>query len=655
MDKKELKLLKIEQLPNTIETSQISDSMKIRYAFVAKKHSLGKEQILEVIFFSLYTKIAEFRVFFNKNLFITEKLNPERCWSESTIENLICAWNTGIVCANEHSKELICKYFKTEENPYKAMREFQAKLRKTQLAQRHKKETDKIDAHMKLMPSLPKYFERWVNEVALNKSRYIYYKKVTSNKMEGFCTSCLSNVTYHISKNNQFKDVRHNQPGKCPLCGNRVIYKAVGKTTLLVDYVNAAIIQKTKKGLVVRYFAVTKEYKGHYKNPTLHIHEQVRDFYEDGQCITYEYNNYKQTGRLRWCYSANRFNPYNACLYTRNLRRVLNDTEWKYSCIYELAKNMDNFNVDMYLRAYKNYPVYEYLIRLRLFKLVAENTTGYRYNSEINLNGNGINEVLGIDKLMLKQLQRINGSIEHLALLKLAYKATIYLKDDEINWVVKNGVNADNFVKLLKYTTAHKVIKYVENCCVTMKKQLKADDGFFAYGSPQANIVNDWRDYLENSALLGYDLKNSMLLFPMDLKSRHDEVVVRINAESNELFNKAIIEMSEKLNSRFGYKGKSLIIYAPRSADEIIAEGHALHHCVGGRLYIEGMAKGEHIILFIRRVTQPDEPFYTIEIKDNIVNQCRGKNNHGMTDEVKQFISEWQKKKLKVNKTDKSA
>jgi hypothetical protein len=83
MDKKKLKLLEIEQLPQVIEISQITDNQSLKYAFVARKHTVVKERILAVTFFSLDTKIAEFRIFFNKKMFIVEKLIPERKWSNA--------------------------------------------------------------------------------------------------------------------------------------------------------------------------------------------------------------------------------------------------------------------------------------------------------------------------------------------------------------------------------------------------------------------------------------------------------------------------------------------------------------------------------------------------------------------------------------------
>ena len=70
---------------------------------------------------------------------------------------------------------------------------------------------------------------------------------------------------------------------------------------------------------------------------------------------------------------------------------------------------------------------------------------------------------------------------------------------------------------------------------------------------------------------------------------------------------------------------------------EIIDEGKALCHCVGG--YAERHAKGKLHIMFIRKADKPDVPFYTVEVDlfGKIV-QVRGQRNCKTTPEVDAFI-----------------
>ena len=142
-------------------------------------------------------------------------------------------------------------------------------------------------------------------------------------------------------------------------------------------------------------------------------------------------------------------------------------------------------------------------------------------------------------------------------------------------------------------------------------------------------------------------MKDDFILFPRDLRTRHDEVMALYKAERSELLDKAIAALYDTLQICYGFVWQGILLRPPTSMAEIIADGHALHHCAGTGSYVENMARGKCAILLVRRADQPDEPYFTMELRDNMVVQCRGNKNCGMTDEVKKFISQWQKKKLR--------
>ena len=80
---------------------------------------------------------------------------------------------------------------------------------------------------------------------------------------------------------------------------------------------------------------------------------------------------------------------------------------------------------------------------------------------------------------------------------------------------------------------------------------------------------------------------------------------------------------------------------------EIITEGKILSHCVGG--YAERYSKGQCIILFLRRRSEADKPYFTIEVggewgKRQHIVQCHGyKNEAGTTkpEDIKEFEKEF--------------
>ena len=71
-----------------------------------------------------------------------------------------------------------------------------------------------------------------------------------------------------------------------------------------------------------------------------------------------------------------------------------------------------------------------------------------------------------------------------------------------------------------------------------------------------------------------------------------------------------------------------------------------MHHCVGS--YVQKVADGKTTILFLRRASAPDEPFYTMEVIGNQMIQCRAKNNGAMTKEVEDFVRAFKRTRLGI-------
>ena len=61
------------------------------------------------------------------------------------------------------------------------------------------------------------------------------------------------------------------------------------------------------------------------------------------------------------------------------------------------------------------------------------------------------------------------------------------------------------------------------------------------------------------------------------------------------------------------YDDENYLIRLPKDEDEICKEGMSLHHCVGG--YAHEHSIGSTTIMFLRKKSEPDKPFYTIEVE----------------------------------------
>ena len=89
-----------------------------------------------------------------------------------------------------------------------------------------------------------------------------------------------------------------------------------------------------------------------------------------------------------------------------------------------------------------------------------------------------------------------------------------------------------------------------------------------------------------------------------------------------------------------------MVVLCPKSPEDIIQEGQALHHCVG--TYVDRVAKQECVILFLRRAAEADKPFYTLEIRNRKVVQARSANNRPATPKVQRFLDQWEREVLQA-------
>jgi hypothetical protein len=132
------------------------------------------------------------------------------------------------------------------------------------------------------------------------------------------------------------------------------------------------------------------------------------------------------------------------------------------------------------------------------------------------------------------------------------------------------------------------------------------------------------------------------LRYPKDLVQAHDDVQKRVREKECEALRAKFLKRYAELD-RLSMEDEDLglMIRPCKTQMEMIEEGKFLHHCVGS--YANRHANGSTAIFFIRKIEKPDEPFYTLEYKDDRVDQNRGMKNADRTEEVKAFEAKWLK------------
>jgi len=581
-----------------------------------------------------------------ENKYLTYDVEEEK-WKIAKIDYLnneeyTSFYAVGRYYSKDTEKTIVEHLNNEKKTPYEAIFNFQSQIKEDNLKKEHKKITDRIDSAMELVPELPKDFQKWIEETAMIHSRYIYYN-YSRNVTEGYCTHCGQMVPVFEAKN--------NTTGTCKNCKSKITYKAIKKSGTIKDEGYASILQKTKEGFVLRYFEIRKSYEN-YQKPKICTEERVRVIYDKGfhEIDTYEHTEFRNTRVYRWCFWSEKNYSYSnyrsqstyvhpSTVYDKNLKKTLEETEHQYSAIELFTKGLkgERFYLAEYLNAYSKHKYIEYLVKLKLYRIVKDDLRGYG-KKEINEYGKRPHEVLKIKKEQVKILCEMNATSDELRVLQKANTAGVKITKEQIRWIAEN-IGRSDLIGYMKYSTVHKVIRYLKENAKKMKIE---------------SLSQDYCDYLECSEKLGYDLENSFVFFPKHLKEVHDQVTAEWQQKKDKIKSmqepERNIEMeiiAAELVEKYAMNDKHFCIRIPWTCEEIKTEGHTLHHCVG--TYVDKVLRKETTILFIRKIDDVKTPFYTMEVKNREIVQVRGKHNCDMTPEVKAFTEKFKIKVLEYN------
>lgn len=623
-------------------------------------------------------KKAAFRTFLSNDDYITQDLSvSNKKWLTAAFHNMYIyngkeqtiyheLWASSGTTVKDYiyinstsEKKIIEKFFKKFSKPddtsmWQAVYRFQTSVMKNRLESRHSKEKAEIDKVMNTVKPVPKKFTNWVKNVKLPK--YLVYKAISKNQVECECTHCKSKMVVSRSE----LQPKNNKNGICPSCGNKVIFKAKGRLGRVTEYANYIIyVDPTETGFILRYFHIKRFLFNSDLEIKDYIKEMCRVFYsfKDGKTEQdcYEWTYFKQR-EIRWCHSDNKINCGKCLLYPVNLPQAWEHTPMKYSALEVLSKNAPDMSL-YYARAiveYIKFPKFEWLFKMGLSNLSKRliesgDCYGVRATGRINKDGNTIYDILMLNKENVKILQALNGDTDILKILQVSQKYGFQFEAEQLKTYYDiYGLNTELLQEVGRNVTYHKIMKYIE------KESEKYPDPVpcrYSYGArtdsltKKRNMAHDWLEYLGWCEALQYDLSNMFIYMPTNFLKVHERTAKEYQAfkdkeeaETRERYNIIIKQMKKDSAqiSVFNLHNDGLFIKLPDNSDEIKKEGEILHHCVGG--YVDRVAKGETIILFIRKESNPDEPFYTMEWKGKVI-QCRGSHNCGMTNEVRKFVS----------------
>ena len=335
-----------------------------------------------------------------------------------------------------------------------------------------------------------------------------------------------------------------------------------------------------------------------------------RPYYNDGKWYPADFKYYNPWAKV--------VNPEFA-LTLREFRYSAADIQ-KPSCIIS------------YLRTYIRYPQLEYLVKAGLGKFA---------NSKLIL------EKTGKDKSFYKWL-----IANKKALLNRRYYIDVILR------AYRTGKPLDI---IQSYREAKLKLKNDRNLsCLLEMFTGKERERFIDYLAAQKTNAHTYLDYVKACNRLGLDMSEEKNRFPRDFKRLHD---IRIDqyatamAIENEKKRKELYaqfaSVAEKYLGLQGMENGNYIVFIAKSPSDLIREGELLNHCVGRMNYDQRFIREESLIFFVRRITEPDTPFVTVEYSLSMkkVLQCYGLNNSRPTEDVLRYVNKvwlpYAKKQLK--------
>lgn len=409
--------------------------------------------------------------------------------------------------------------------------------------------------------------------------------------------------------------------------------KSGGSISHLEDTVWTELVQDIDEGIMIRFIRMKKDYSTYGKimreitEPCRVVIERGMGavWYEkrDSMTIHAEKEPYKKNNKEGCIRSYNFPKQKNfGGVYQKNLRSVLKKA-YPYHTFWAFferkgRKKVEQYDVYDFFDAYSRFPLLESLEKTGKYKIVDYLCDGKRRNFEkFNRKAKNISELLGISRQQYREIQ--NPDMEQIKMLHILNEKGIRVDEKGLNqlrFATSEYSRKNEIETILKYMSIRKFLKYVKN------KNLH-------------DVKEYYFDYLDMAEQNGFDMKNTFVLFPKNIREAHDEVLDIINEQRNKKQleeerkqDKDIMEVEQKIRKKFTFEDDNLIIRPAKTAVEILKEGQTQHICVGNGNYRDKMIREKSFILFLRKKEEKDKPFYTVEITpDYHIIQRHGKHN----------------------------
>ena len=410
------------------------------------------------------------------------------------------------------------------------------------------------------------------------------------------------------------------------------------------------LIQRCRDGIVIRMFTGSRMYrKGAHRNGELFVHEVRRVIY-DSACQNgraYDWGLYKQLV-LRWVRvsldACSWIGEMGGKVYGKTLPTLAN-RELRYTGLPEVIKCIGPVDPERYLEALKRAPILEQLAKARLGGLAFECMCKPSEWSELGVKNGSLAKSLGIDRQEMQRLRTKQGDSQFLHWLHYEKESGQPIPDDAIEWFCRQRIEPEELRFLQGRMSPAQVCRYLQ-------RQMR-EPNMRKMSCHQ--LLTTWADYLSMATRLNMDTRSESVYRVKNLKARHDDLVAFFHKNVNLALQAGRVlqsyphveEILTSIKDKYEFADDVFAVRVPQKIEEILMEGKILSHCVGdSNYYWERMERRESYVLFLRRASAMDTPYYTLEVEPNgTIRQKRtfGDDQKDDIQEANEFLKKWQR------------
>lgn len=467
------------------------------------------------------------------------------------------------------------------------------------------------------LPPAPAGVRNWIIKDVIEKTYIIYNKK----KNEAVCTRC-----GHRFRADRFP-IKHNDTGICPKCKSEATYKAEGTGRKnLTEHFRVLVLTHRGNTVYGSLTEITATFEDVGK-PELHgwtsavyvFNKDEQSYYKHKPLWCWGTDHWEQIKAVKLPHPPSGMNWYSRPKFERtevykdNLKRTFLNSCLKYGWQPDMFQRheFDAYDLISYINLHLKYQSIELLAKAGLECFVVEKVFGRIGSGCINWRGRSLEKILRLPRRHIKKLRG-----RYVNFQELSFFQNLTEKEKRLPWsVITRGadVTGNEAERIGQYTS---ILKWAE------------------WANEQYVGKWDWLDYINDCRLLGMDTKKKSVLFPKNFASIHRHLSEQVKIQRTEREKAAIKKAAEM--RKMDIRRDGFILKIAESQEDLNVESSVLGHCV--RTYGNRVAEGKTIIYFIRREENPDEPYYTLEIRpEGKFIQCRGEHNCSMTPEVEAF------------------